>query len=68
MPAYVTITDLHSGEIVKELGPFETATEARTACATEANEVLMWRLAGESWEAVSEDRVFQVPRDHPPGT
>lgn len=68
MSAHVTITDLHSGEIMKELGPFTTATEARTACATEANEVLIWRLAGENWQAVSEDRVFQVPRDHPQST
>lgn len=68
MSTHVTITDLQSGEIVKRLGPFETATEARTACAKETGEVLMWRLAGESWEAVSEDQVFQVKRDPLPDT
>ena len=68
MSTHVTITDLQRGEIVKRRGPFETATEARTACAREAGEVLTWHLMGESWEAVSEDRVFQVRRDQVPET
>ncbi|WP_339096170.1 hypothetical protein WDJ50_02455 [Deinococcus sp. VB142] len=63
MSIFATITDLSSGEVIERLGPFESATEGRTACAKAAGAVLMWQRAGYSWEAKEGGRVYQVPRD-----
>lgn len=63
MPLYATITDLSTGEVVERPGPFESAADARTACAKAAGVLLTWQRAGHSWEAEEGGRVYQVPRD-----
>jgi len=52
---------LYTDELDTELGPFETATEARAACARHEGGVLAWsQLEDGIWETQGVERWYRV--------
>lgn len=66
MSSFATITEIETGEIVQQLGPFDSANLARLACGQVSGELLRWEIAGLNWEARTETQVFQVQREWVP--
>lgn len=55
------LIDAHSGEILEDLGWFETANQARSACGRHAERLLVWaRSPDDLWVAEEEDEAYQV--------
>lgn len=65
---YATVVHASSGEVMRRLGPFRTAHEARTACGTAAGQVLTWERGPRSWQAEKDPLRFQVPAENPADT
>jgi len=62
------LIDATIGEILEDLGWYETANEARSACARHAEHLLVWeRSLDDLWVAEEEDEVYQVEADPPEG-
>ena len=62
------LIDAYTGEILDDLGWFETADEARSACGRHADRLLFWALSPDRlWVAEEEDEVYQVEVDPPGG-
>jgi len=56
-------------EILDDLGSFETANEARSACGKHAEHLLVWERSPDGlWIAEEEDEVYQVEADPPEGS
>ena len=60
------LIDAKTGEILDDLGWYETANQARSACGRHADRLLVWeRSPDELWIAEEEDEVYQVQADPP---
>ena len=63
------IIDAHTGELQGDLGWFETANQARSACGQYAENLLVWERSPDGlWVAEEEDEVYQVEMDPPEGS
>lgn len=63
------LIDANTGEILEDLGWFETANQARSACGRHADHMLTWeRSPDDLWVAEEEDEVYQVEADPPEGS
>ena len=60
---YVTVTYVETGEIVRHLGPYDTAAAARTAAGTHAGQPLTWTRDPETWRAEKFPLAYLVPAD-----
>ena len=60
------LIDAHTGELLEDLGWYETANQARTACGRRADRLLVWeRSPDDLWIA---EEVYQVEMDPPEGS
>lgn len=60
------LIDAITGEILEDLGFYETASQARSACAAHAEHQLVWeRSPDDLWIAEEEDEAYQVEADPP---
>jgi len=58
------LIDAKTGEILDDLGWFETANQARSACGKHADRLLFWeRSEDDLWIAEDEDEAYQVEAD-----
>lgn len=57
------MTDLSSGRVVMRLGPYATASAARTVCGVAAGAVLVWTRDELDWVAERNDQEDRVPVD-----
>ncbi|MCD0157052.1 hypothetical protein [Deinococcus sp. 6GRE01] len=60
---YVTVTHVETGEVVRHLGPYDTAAAARTAAGVEAGQPLTWSRDPETWRAEKYPLAYHVPAD-----
>lgn len=65
---FVTVTDQATGRIVSLLGPYATASIARTACSHEVSRLLIWSRNELDWVAEWNGQEFLVPADVRTGT
>ncbi|GAA3999879.1 hypothetical protein GCM10022631_08550 [Deinococcus rubellus] len=62
--AHAQLIDTHTGEILEDLGVYETANPARTACGRHAEHFLVWGYSpGGLWVTQEDDEVYQVEAD-----
>lgn len=55
------LIDAITGEILEDLGFYETASQARTACAAHAERMLIWERSPDGlWIAEGEEEVYHV--------
>jgi len=59
------LIDAKTGEILEDLGWFETANQARTACGKHADRLLFWALSPDRFWVAEEDEVYHVEADPP---
>ncbi|GAA4013422.1 hypothetical protein GCM10022631_26330 [Deinococcus rubellus] len=60
------LINANTGEILEDLGWFETALPARSVCAAHAEHLLVWeRNPNGLWIAEEEDVAYQVEADLP---
>jgi len=63
------LIEAKTGEILEDLGWYETANQARTACGRHADRLLVWeRSPDDLWVAEEDDEVYQVEVDPPEGS
>ncbi|GAA4015821.1 hypothetical protein GCM10022631_30100 [Deinococcus rubellus] len=63
------LIDATTGEILEDLGWYETAHQARTACGRHADQMLVWAFSPDGlWVAEEDDGVYQVEADPPEGS
>lgn len=60
---YVTITHAETGEVIRHLGPHDTAAAARTAAGRHAGQLLTWARDPETWRAEKYPLAYHVPAD-----
>ena len=60
---YVTVTHVETGEVVCHLGPYDTASAARTAAGEQAGQPLTWTRDPETWRAERFSLAYHVPAD-----
>lgn len=60
---YVTVTHVETGEVVRHLGPYDTAAAARTAAGEQAGQPLTWSRDPETWHAEKYPLAYYVPAD-----
>ena len=66
---HVHLIDAKTGEILEDLGWYETTNQARTACGRHAEHLLVWERSPDGlWIAEEEDEVYQVEADPPEGS
>ncbi|GAA3995102.1 hypothetical protein GCM10022631_01530 [Deinococcus rubellus] len=59
----------HTGEILEDLGWFETAHQARSACGKHAEHFLVWGYSPDGlWVTQEDDEVYHVEADPPEGS
>ena len=63
---YVTVTHIETGEVVRHLGPYDTAATARTAAGEQAGQPLTWSRDPETWRAEKFPLAYHVPVDPAP--
>jgi hypothetical protein len=61
---YVTVTHVETGEVIRHLGPYDTAA-ARTAAGEHAGQPLTWTRDPETWRAEKFPLSYHVPADLP---
>ncbi|GAA4015870.1 hypothetical protein GCM10022631_30170 [Deinococcus rubellus] len=60
------LIDANTGEILDDLGWYETANQARSACGRHAEGLLVWALSPDGlWVAEEDNEVYQVEADLP---
>ncbi|WP_161883885.1 hypothetical protein [Deinococcus alpinitundrae] len=58
------LIDANTGEILDDLGWFETANEARNACGKYVEHMLIWERSPDGlWVAEDEDEAYHVEAD-----
>lgn len=62
---YVTVTHVETGEVIRHLGPYDTAAAARTAAGEQAGQPLTWARDPETWCAEKFPLAYHVPADPP---
>lgn len=62
---YVTVTHIETGEVVRHLGPYDTAAAARTAAGKQAGQPLTWARDSETWRAEKFPLSYHVPAEPP---
>ncbi|WP_291428533.1 hypothetical protein [Deinococcus sp.] len=62
---YVTVTHVETGEVVRQLGPYDTAAAARTAAGEQAGQLLTWSRDAETWRAEKYPLSYLIPADPP---
>ena len=60
---YVTVTHVETGEVVRHLGPYDTAAAARTVAGEQAGQPLTWSRDPETWRAEKFPLVYHVLAD-----
>ncbi len=60
------LIDAQTGEILEDLGFYETANQGRTTCARHAEHLLVWERSPDGlWIAEDEDETYHVEADPP---
>ncbi|WP_161882167.1 hypothetical protein [Deinococcus alpinitundrae] len=63
------LIDAKTGELLEDLGWYETVSQARSACSEHAGRLLFWaRSPDDLWVAEEEDEVYRVEMDLPEGS
>ncbi|WP_143342076.1 hypothetical protein [Deinococcus indicus] len=62
---YVTVAHVETAEVVRHLGPYDTAAAARTAAGEHAGQPLTWSRDPETWHAEKFPLSYHVPADPP---
>lgn len=60
---YVTVTHIETGEVIRHLGPYDTAAAARTAAGEQVGQPLTWSRNPETWHAEKFPLAYLVPAD-----
>ena len=58
------LISLETGEVLEDLGFYETAHQARSACGRHAEQMLIWERSPDGlWIAETEDEAYHVEAD-----
>ncbi|MBZ9715929.1 hypothetical protein [Deinococcus multiflagellatus] len=62
---YVTVSHVETGEVVRRLGPYESAAAARRALPAFTGQAMSWERGKDTWRTEKYPLSYQVPADEP---
>ncbi|AWT34604.1 hypothetical protein DM785_02805 [Deinococcus actinosclerus] len=62
---YVTVSHVETEEVVRRLGPYANAADARRAMPAITGQAMTWKRTAETWRAEKYPLAYHVPADAP---